>query len=873
MRQALRHDAITEACVYAALDHHHEHEAVSITGLIEQSYLELYGNMFDIQLEQCGYYALVFAEAYKNILILMQEKREWQDLAQSIYKEPAKRARMLLARETVMRAAQAGTLEDTIMRRKNPTSPQEVSYMAVATTLLNIAGRYPHDIERSEKAIAKRTETMMTYFAESNAHLFSDVLTDRGAMDNFKRIYQRMYRLTIARLDKRDRVSSQMLGLINQMSWKTMQSQENMLSALSQVLPKGEELSIFMGILDEREEAMVHEEERSAYAGRLRYKFHLPKDAVLLRKEAVVAALFYVLRCHNEVIATKESDDDAQGNLVQRAIYAYTASRAAHTYDNGGAYFTNKELEAERLYCQQYVITYSSIAATMRLEKNKNRAEIERIDALSNEMLLRYCHKEAETHTELWTAPLEDIWTQEESLVSLEDGSENEARCSQSGCTQDPFPVCRITISPPDTRQVQVFINACRGHFKEVRINSTRERATALAERAIHEHSLPENAPVHIMYYPYPDQIVNRKPGKNALLIERYRLSSRPEYTDALTQQLVKDYGQRAYHFLCAFSDGTIDLSYKFRLAPSAIAVATYLPTMPLDVACKQAVSYRPYVWMEFEQPIAAPDGLICAFCYGAPRDDVARYAQEHYPLSHTIYTQISDMLLGRFIKHSQIMGLDVVREDGTLVWSANMIRDTNNNKEEITIPAWARTCGDATCEYEHYCSACQERLEYYFSLYANMLKLCRGELAEDVDDQDRARKHREVTVRATRKDPNPKKLHKFDTYSVPHTLRLVQMNALVKRPRNVREQESAKRDTYTPRADPKAMVYWDIEVGGYKRRLRDPRYFDYIISRGGDPYDPEFKGYEIDVAGSKRHIRVTLSQARNYMTRVSAGR
>lgn len=451
------------------------------------------------------------------------------------------------------------------------------------------------------------------------------------------------------------------------------------------------------------------------------------------------------------------------------------------------------------------------------------------------------------------------LLSEPELLPTSLEGLLREGNCAYSGCSNPCSPVADIRL-PFRNRQWSTTAYACKEHRQVILDHCTGPELLQFARHLVREQGEPLVGPPLVAKYRDP-ALGRPDPKKIQHLLERFRVRQRLD-PDGPTAQMLRRKGERALLFGEAFTDAYVDLAKKYLLAPSALAVITYLPFETMRQAMETAKSFGDYVWMELEEPIQTPRGTLYGFSFGVKGEEAIQYAQSRYPLRQGPLNQVRSILLEPpGVYHC---GLDACNEYGEALWTISYQQQIvgGQRRETWIIPTWSRACSDPTCGGEKICPACSEVAEFYLGLYANAVMLISGEFSE----RENMREFPTKQVRVVRKDRDAVKMHRFQSREVEHTISLITFNAL-KRAAQRSGGHSGTRGSWLAKVEPGTVVWLKYRFEKPKRKLRHDRYRSYILRNGGDPDDEE--GFEIPVQPFTRRTPMKLETLRRRMVRV----
>jgi hypothetical protein len=807
-----------------------------------------------------AHFAALFQQTYERSFVLFSESDSWREQAMTLAQlsEQEQEQRLLALIHDIIGDGQAQTLFGFDQREE--TDDEEVRFTALAAALLTTSADYPDNFSLTTSDLKLRTEEMIEDFTARKGAIITPISSGTMQRALFSSCYQRAYALLSERYILNTANMRDLIPVIKNTQPDDAGYPSSILYWIIDHLPAQDDLVLLI-------QEVLQETQNTQQPCRVTLPG--PEEAQLLTASAT-SALFSAIM---DIPTFKEGIalDFAAGRT-------YLSIKEGHKDRYPEEQFCNNEPLARKITVAQFIKTYQEVQQELLNRPDLVPIFQKRTKDIGAENLLIWCNnwvidhwKESDGrifHSGVITDPLyQSIYLQRK---------EDEYACNESLCLNSPYPVAKITLRHEAQKPLDYFIFSCKKHYPKIRALCDRQKITTTLTRIMREQHLHPETEVNILIYKDPsDMTANMKRSNEKLLIERFRIIQRPD--EAESHDITKSFGKRGFRFVQTFHDAYVDLAKKFRFAPSSVHVAQYLPPMTLIQSMLFAYRYQHYVWIELEEPIDTPAGRMAALSYGVLSDRALSYAQERYPLGTQKYKAIRVLLLESPDTASQEApaGLDIINLDGQVIWTMNYsIALDGSSISTLAMPDWVKVCDNEVCGgKEQYCDACTERATYYYSLYANMLRLCKQELAEAINAQGEPLPHKTQKVITQRKEANPDALHKFIRREMPHTFHLVTMNALVKKvpPKRIASAMTTTRGSWTERADPASLVWTKIDVGDYKRKLRDPRYFDYIISRGGDPYDPKFDGYEIDVAGSTRHVRITLEKVKHTITRIVA--
>lgn len=594
----------------------------------------------------------------------------------------------------------------------------------------------------------------------------------------------------------------------------------------------------------------------------------LPKDMHFLKRLAAGHVFFNYYINKGLLVA------DAEG-LSDYFFSTYQGFKESQKAQYPEKRFTNDEVLARTTFVQSSVRWYQELQIAARRDKNLMQF-YKTLDGLPQEEAFGICMSAI---TRSWDGEGDSPWPTilpnlpfNNDISLWEPEKDEEPECLFPGCKKPAAPLIKISIQER-TRNFDMYVQSCDEHREQLLERCSRERLNYIVRSMLYKMGLDgEGATFKTVRYVAPAKPSSRY-MKERSLMERYRMRNREVVLQMERfRRIPALFGDSALLFAGVTVDAEVDLARKFEFAPSAVALVEYLPKMKAQEALEKANGYAARVWIRFEQPIAMPHGVVHALCFGMKDDLDLEYAQSRYPVSKATYEKLAEYLHEPRMEYEA--ALDAIAEDGKVVWTQSFYQWDASKDELLSAQnAGMKICGNQECleRDDAICETCFETNALYWSLYANCLRLIRGELAEEDPGEDQERKKLPVKKEVVeRNEPDPARMHKFKRNQITHTISVVTYNALVKK--QPTPKEHVPRGSWTAKIDPEQITYWREEIHYERgRALKHPRYWNYIRSKGVDPEDPNFQGYTIEVQDHWRWQPMKLSTLRDRLTRVVA--
>lgn len=307
-----------------------------------------------------------------------------------------------------------------------------------------------------------------------------------------------------------------------------------------------------------------------------------------------------------------------------------------------------------------------------------------------------------------------------------------------------------------------------------------------------------------------------------APLIEKFLVAQRLTPDDPIFRSAKMHYGKDIKPLMDGLCDAYVDLAKKYRMAESAIALGMALPELELEQALSYCVRFSPKVWIALDEPLETPRGLIYAFSYGEGNKDNIDFAEKR--LGRPLSFWERELAQGYIGTKTTMIGLDAVGDDGLARWTFSFglsFSDAKRSSFTITDTVsqnW-QGCPTGQCrDGEMPCETCMALHTWYFSLYANFIRLLSGEFAETEEVEQKARPV--ITETVVRNLPRPGKTHKFKEQTIVHRYEVVKMDVLLrKKPLSVQERASISRGSWMEKLNPDAYTHMKVYIEPYKRR------------------------------------------------------
>lgn len=448
-------------------------------------------------------------------------------------------------------------------------------------------------------------------------------------------------------------------------------------------------------------------------------------------------------------------------------------------------------------------------------------------------------------------AQLREQWDEVSRTLPRVVAEEEESICVFEGCQEKGRVVRTVTLKSKNDIPFEFQLTACDTHYEAIAVIAhDNGRIQSLLERVAPDIFLTK-------------KIVSAR--KEKLLIDRFRIAQRWDETNTEYQAIQEHFGERGVQFALAFIDAYVDIARKYELTPSAAVFAMSLPTIPFSRAIAEAVDFDERVFFTFQEPVETPYGLCYGFSFGIKSLENVRYANRIVPLPPGQFEKMRKMMLDETVL---TVGLDAFTESGLAIWTLSFYIPKDIETETPAQPmhfmtqSWQR-CQSGECgNGKPICASCMAVNEWYYSLYANVLRMIGGDYAME----EEVRPEQEVrTAISKRKQPDQHKYWKMRDVEVPYEYRVVSMDALLKKSSPVREG-SISRGSWMARLDPEQIVYVKKRIVLRKgRTLRDPRYHKYILAHGGSLEE----GYTISVKDHEKRVPMKYETLTKLIERV----
>jgi len=571
----------------------------------------------------------------------------------------------------------------------------------------------------------------------------------------------------------------------------------------------------------------------------LRTEFTLPRDRERVRLYATSMAYYLAMM----EFGVREPKDELE--LLPRAQGAFKVLESSASREH--IKVSNDDAETKRLVIGAFLWAYPHCLQGLKENKEEWNLMIEKVRAMEPEKAVDAIFTELR---EEWDGV--SLSLPREEGVSFA-GMTAVPSCAQKGCPNKEVSVIQtVTIGSGDAGPIEFQIAACAEHFSKI-------------ETLCHD-----NGKVHTLLDDIlPKELINKKAlnaRKEKYLIDRFRVAQRWNERDPEYQMMFHLLGDRGVQFATAFIDAYVEIARKYELTPSATTFVSSLSTIPFARAVLEAIDFGERVFFTFQEPIESPYGLCHGFSFGIKSEDNFNYAKRFVSLSAAQLNKLREVMIS---PDTMTVGLDAFTESGLAIWTLSFEMPKDFDREHAKpilymTQSWQHCqsgeCGDG----KPICAACMKVNEWYYSVYANVLRLIAGDYAVE----DKTPEHEVRTITSKRKQPDKEKHWKLREVEVQHEYRIVTMDALLKKATAPTKQNVVTRGSWLDRLEPEQIVYVKKRISMKKgRTLKDPRYRKYILAHGGDPEE----GYTISVRDHEKRVPMKLETLTKLVERVEA--
>lgn len=356
---------------------------------------------------------------------------------------------------------------------------------------------------------------------------------------------------------------------------------------------------------------------------------------------------------------------------------------------------------------------------------------------------------------------------------------------------------------------------------------------------------------------------------KQKSLIERYREVQQNKPQEPLGQMILRKQGVLGLKFVNAMIDCSIDISQKYRLTSSAIAMLHFL-CRPQELERTVALPHLGDLdrWIEFEKPIDTPYEMpLHAICLAKMSSRaVFERALKQVPLSpgqrdvmeYNLFHQNSPYL--PYKQSDTLWSYDVLDQDGRVFWKVAFRLTENATYEYLQAPDYR--CPWNACEYLDgglwNCQKCKDAFKFFIS----WLQTCQLMLSGAFTEHEEQLGNKEVSEYVTRQAQDKTKTWVQKDIRVEHRYKIVTFDACLRK-------TQPKPDVTSPRGswveavkaiDPDMIVYVQKHITQTARTLRHERYVNK-------------RGQTITIKPHDKRIPMKLSELKRKVTRVVASK